>query len=63
MKVIVDKNKCIGCGMCEGIEPNVFQIDDEGISKVICDDFTEIDMETIEEAIDDCPTNAISKEE
>ena len=35
MKVVVNRDNCIGCGACESIEPNVFQLDDEGISAVI----------------------------
>ena len=29
MKVIVDKDTCIGCGLCCGVCPEVFSMDDE----------------------------------
>ena len=34
-KIIVDKNKCIGCGACEGFEPDVFELNDEGLAEAI----------------------------
>ena len=38
MKVVVNKDNCIGCGACEALYPEVFQIDDEGLSTVISND-------------------------
>ena len=35
MKVVVNRDNCIGCGACEALYPDVFQIDDEGLSTVI----------------------------
>lgn len=33
MKGFVDKGTCIGCGLCTGICPEVFQMDDDGKAK------------------------------
>lgn len=63
MKVTVDRDKCIGCGVCEATEPSVFQLDDDGISTVICHDFNNVDEEKIDEAVENCPTSAISKKD
>lgn len=63
MKVVVNRDNCIGCGGCEFTCPEVFQLDDEGLSKVICEDFSNIEEEKLTEAIETCPTSAISKEE
>lgn len=60
MKVVVNRDNCIGCGACEGIYPEVFQIDDEGISTVISNE--NLDEEKVTEAVESCPTSAISKE-
>ena len=30
MKVSVDQEGCIGCGLCVGIEPGVFFMNDDG---------------------------------
>ena len=63
MKVVVNQNNCIGCGACESICPEVFQINDEGLSSVIGkeEDFTSHEEE-IRDAVDSCPTGAIEEE-
>ena len=60
MKVVVNHNNCIGCGACESICPEVFQINDEGLSSVIGkeEDFNNFKDE-IQDAVDSCPTSAI----
>ena len=60
MKVVVNRDNCIGCGACEALCPEVFQIDDEGLSSVINNG--NIDEEKVNEAVESCPTSAISKE-
>ncbi len=62
MKVVVNRDNCIGCGACEAICPEVFNLDDDGLSTVICDDFKNIDENNVTEAVESCPTSAISKE-
>ena len=63
MKVVVNQNNCIGCGACESICPEIFQINDEGLSSVIGteEDFKNHEDE-IRDAIDSCPTSAIEEE-
>ena len=34
MKVRIDRDLCIGCGICETICPDVFEMDDENIAIV-----------------------------
>lgn len=58
MKAKVDRDLCIGCGLCVTISPDVFELDDEDIAVVISD----IVDETVEDARDSCPTDAISIE-
>lgn len=62
MKVVVNRDNCIGCGACEAICPEVFQLDDEGLSTVVCENFEEVDESTIKEAVESCPTSAIEEE-
>lgn len=61
MKVVVNRDNCIGCGACEALYPELFQIDDEGLSTVVEND--KIEEEKLTEVIEGCPTSAISKEE
>ena len=63
MKVVVNRDNCIGCGACESIEPSVFQLDDEGISTVILENIETADDEAINDAVESCPTSAIEKSE
>ena len=60
MKAVVDKDLCSGCGTCEEICPEVFRLNDEGISEVIgsCDD-----VDCCEEAAESCPEEAITIED
>ena len=60
MKVVVNRDNCLGCGACEGVYPEVFQIDDEGFSTVISNE--NIDEAKVAEAKECCPTSAISIE-
>ena len=60
MKVVVNRDNCIGCGACEALYPELFQIDDEGLSTVI--DNENIEEEKLTEVIEGCPTSAITKE-
>ena len=61
MKVKVNKDICIGCGACAAINPEVFNIDDDGLA--IAKD-TEIEEENKEDTIDaleGCPVSAIEE--
>ncbi len=62
MKVKVNRDNCIGCGACESICPEVFQLDDDGLSTVVWDESKKIDETSVQEAVESCPTSAISNE-
>lgn len=57
MKIIVDKNLCIGCGACVVIAPKTFKLDNEGKVEVI--EPVGDNEATIQDAIDSCPVAAI----
>ena len=61
MKVVVNKDNCIGCGACEAICPEVFQLNDDGLSTVINDEITSELEDNVKEAIEGCPTSAINE--
>ena len=62
MKVKVDPNKCIGCGLCVGECDQVFDFNDDNISQVILSPVPKDLEEAVTEIIENCPTNAIEKE-
>lgn len=59
MRVRVDEEKCIGCGLCYDICPNVFKMNDEDIAQVIVDDVPAREDVSAQEAADLCPAEAI----
>ena len=62
MKAVVDKDLCIGCGLCADICEEIFSMDDDGLA--IAKDM-EIPDRLIDEAHDartSCPVDAITVE-
>lgn len=60
-KPVVDRDLCIGCGICVSLAPKVFELAD--VSKVKKDvDFKKYEEE-INESIENCPVQAIIWEE
>lgn len=62
MKLCVDKNICIGCGACQAICPDVFEIDEDGLAVAI-NEATEQNIEDAQDAMAGCPVGAISEVE
>ncbi len=64
MKFIVDKDSCIGCGACQAICEEVFEITDDGYAEAKDEEIKDKDIiEKATEAMEGCPTDAISNEE
>jgi len=63
MKAKINEDSCIGCGACQSICENVFEINDEGLSSVKVDNIAEDDFQSVRDAADSCPTGAIEIEE
>ena len=61
MKVRVDRDLCIGVSNCVAYAPTVFKLDDE--NKVVVLDPSSVDDETLLEAAESCPENAIIVED
>lgn len=59
VKVYVDKDTCIGCGVCEGICPDVFKMNDDGKAEAIV---PETEAACAQDAADSCPVQAIKVE-
>lgn len=56
MVIKIDKNKCIGCGLCVSICSEIFEMKgDKAIVK------KQKNLPCVKEAIESCPVNAISK--
>jgi ferredoxin len=59
MKVAVDFAKCTGLGICESMAPNIFEVDDDGKLVLLKDDVTDDELQSVEEAVAGCPTEAL----
>ncbi len=57
-KVIIDKDKCIGCFRCTTACYSVFEIDEDAKAKVK-EDLSKQDITNAEKAVSACPTKAI----
>lgn len=60
MKAVVNKNTCIGCGICVEICPEIFELDPQGLSESMLTEVSSYYISDAKEAANSCPTNAIS---
>lgn len=60
-KLIVDKEKCMGCGTCIALAGKSFKLGDDGKSIALNPPGDE--ENAIQSAIDGCPVKAISRKE
>ncbi len=58
MEVTIDRGGCIGCGMCAGTCPEVFELASDGLAQVIAqpDAATE---DAARQAAENCPVSVI----
>jgi len=56
--LVVDQEKCIGCGTCVAIAGKTFKFNDAGKVEIL--DAAGDDAETIKSAADSCPVQAIT---
>ncbi|WGI17561.1 ferredoxin [Methanonatronarchaeum sp. AMET-Sl] len=67
MKIVVDQDACISCGICSDVCDEVFEEDDFGISQIVSEyrneeaNIGEVDddIDCVELAVEDCPVAAI----
>lgn len=56
MKISIEEEKCIGCGVCQSLCQECFRLDGD-IAKVVKEECQECDLE---EVANSCPTGAIN---
>ncbi len=62
MKVMIEEDVCTGCGLCVDSCPDVFVMEGD-IAKVKVSTVPPGTEETVRQAIQDCPVEAISEAE
>lgn len=63
MKIVLDETKCSSLGMCESVAPDFFEVGDDGALQLLDETPPEDKRALIEEAVDACPTGALSLED
>jgi ferredoxin len=59
MKAMIDKDACIGCGLCPETSPEVFKMEGDK-AVVIVETVPDYAENSVKTAVDECPSNAIS---
>lgn len=59
MRGYIDKDTCIGCGLCVSICSDIFKMDDDGKAVAIDEEITDDFMDDAKEAEEQCPVIAI----
>ncbi|ONM49589.1 ferredoxin [Nocardia donostiensis] len=59
MKVSVDLDQCEANGICVGIAPDVFELDDDDILHIVEADVPADRVAQVEEAVSQCPKAAL----
>lgn len=59
MKAKVNKDICIGCGACQAIVPDVFELEDDGLAVCKKEEIIEDLKDDVIDAAESCPTSAI----
>ncbi|WP_312643423.1 ferredoxin [Hydrogenoanaerobacterium sp.] len=63
MKAMIDRDGCIGCGLCADTCPEVFQMADDGLAEVIVPEVPEDVEDSAVEAQEGCPVSVITVED
>jgi ferredoxin len=60
MRVVVDRSRCVGTGICESTVPDVFEIEDDGRLVIEECDVAPDRLDPVRAAVASCPTQALS---
>ncbi len=61
MKLKINKDSCISCGLCVSLCEDIFEIESDGKSGIIRNPGNDSEITLAREAIESCPVNAISE--
>ena len=59
MRVEVDRELCVGSGTCELLAPDVFEVGDDGVVRVLQPEPGQSDEDAVRDAVAQCPTGAL----
>jgi ferredoxin len=59
MKILLDRPRCEGHGLCEEVAPDLMHLDDEGELVLDVEDVEGVDLEKAKAAVRVCPVAAL----
>ncbi|GHJ60795.1 ferredoxin FdxD [Nocardioides sp. OK12] len=60
MRIVVDRDRCEGLGMCEAMASDVFELDDDEVMHVLDETPEESQRSHVHAAVQACPVLALS---
>ena len=60
MRILVDRDKCEGLGMCEAMAHEFFEVDDDDTMTVLEESPPENERSTVHAAVEACPVMALT---
>ena len=60
MRILVDRDKCEGLGMCEAMAHEFFEVDDDDTMTVLDESPPESERPTVHAAVEACPVMALT---
>jgi ferredoxin len=63
VRIAIDREKCVGSGLCAIAAPEVFGQDDDGIVVLLTEWPSPMSHPSVADAVRGCPTAAISTQE
>jgi ferredoxin len=62
MRIVVDRDRCDGHGMCEAMAHEFFELDDDDVMTVLEENPPESERATVHAAVQACPALALTLE-
>jgi ferredoxin len=59
MRIRVDYDKCVGHGVCEALDPDVFRVGDDAYTHLLIAEPDETHRAALADAVIECPTGAL----
>lgn len=60
MRVVIDAGRCQGHGQCVAVAPDVFEIGDDAVARVVYEGDPDEVRDKVEDAVRRCPAEAIA---
>jgi len=59
MRIEVDRARCDGVGICEGLAPDVFEVGESGELLILADEVRDRLLPDVKDAVSSCPMEAL----